>query len=100
MTQLDNMIPMAILTGYLGAGKTTLLNRILHSDHGKKIAVLVNDFGAINIDAKIIVGVEGETITLSNGCICCTIRGDLLDAIAKLVQRDDPPDYIVIEASG
>ena len=72
-------IPVTILTGFLGAGKTTLLNRILHTDHGLKIAVLVNDFGKVNIDAQLVVGVEGESmINLSNGCICCTIRDDLL----------------------
>lgn len=96
----ENTIPMAILTGYLGAGKTTLLNRMLKTDHDMKIAVLVNDFGSINIDAKLIVGVEGETITLSNGCICCSIRGDLIEAIAKIVNGENPPDYIIIEASG
>lgn len=99
-TPTEKTIPMAILTGYLGAGKTTLLNRLLKADHKMRIAVLVNDFGSINIDAKLIVGVEGETITLSNGCICCTIRGDLLEAIAKIVKDQNPPDYIIIEASG
>ncbi len=93
-------VPVTILTGFLGAGKTTLLNHILHSDHGMKIAVLVNDFGAINVDAQLIVGVEGEMVTLSNGCICCTIRGDLLRETLKLLQREDPPEYIIIEASG
>jgi len=93
-------IPVTILTGFLGAGKTTLLNYILHSDHGMKIAVLVNDFGAINVDAQLIVGVEGEMVHLSNGCICCTIRGDLMRETLELIHRDDPPEYIIIEASG
>ncbi len=93
-------VPVTILTGFLGAGKTTLLNHILHSEHGMKIAVLVNDFGAINVDAQLIVGVEGEMVTLSNGCICCTIRGDLLRETLQLLLRDEPPEYILIEASG
>jgi G3E family GTPase len=99
---IDNPTPLTVLAGFLGAGKTTLLNRILNGEHTIKIAVLVNDFGSINIDAALIVDVsdEEDTITLSNGCICCTIRDDLLDATLSLIQRDDPPDYIVVEASG
>lgn len=100
MTQAKKKIPMAILTGYLGAGKTTLLNRIINSNLSMRIAVLVNDFGAINIDSKLVVGVEGETITLSNGCICCTIRGDLIQTIDKLLKDEIPPDYIIVESSG
>jgi len=102
MTNNDTITPLTVLAGFLGAGKTTLLNRILHGDHHMKIAVLVNDFGAINIDAALIVDVsdEEDTITLSNGCICCTIRDDLLDATLGLIQREDPPDYIIVEASG
>ncbi len=92
--------PVTILSGFLGAGKTTLLNHILHGNHGLKIAALVNDFGAINIDAQLVVGVEGETVNLSNGCICCTIRGDLLKETLKLLRREDPPEYIIIETSG
>jgi G3E family GTPase len=94
-------IPLTILSGFLGAGKTTLLNHLINSDHGLRIAVLVNDFGAINIDAQLIVGVPtAEQINLANGCVCCTIRGDLLRAALRLVERPDPPDYIVIEPSG
>lgn len=97
---MANSIPVTIITGFLGSGKTSLLNHILHSDHGLKIAVLVNDFGAVNIDAELIVGVEGETVSLANGCICCTIRGDLLHAISKLVRQENPPEYLVVETSG
>ncbi len=93
-------VPVTILTGFLGAGKTTLLNRILHADHGLKVAVLVNDFGSINIDTQLVVGVEGETISLANGCICCSIRGDLLKTALLLLDREEPPEYLIIEASG
>ena len=93
-------IPLTIITGFLGSGKTTLLNRILHADHSLRVAVLVNDFGAINIDAQLIVGVEGETVNLSNGCICCTIRDDLIKAVFDLLQHPEPPQYIIVETSG
>jgi G3E family GTPase len=93
-------IPVTILTGYLGAGKTTLLNRILRGDHGLRVAVMVNDFGPINIDTELIIGVAGESVSLANGCICCTIRDDLLRATLHLMARPDPPEYILIEASG
>ncbi len=93
-------IPITILTGFLGAGKTTLLNRILRSDHGLRLAVMVNDFGAVNIDAEMVVGVEGETVSLANGCICCTIRDDLAITALDLAQRQPPPEHILIETSG
>jgi G3E family GTPase len=93
-------VPVTILTGFLGAGKTTFLNNILHADHGLRIAVLVNDFGAINIDSELIVGVEGETVNLSNGCICCTIRDDLMMETVRLLKRPEPPEYIIVETSG
>jgi len=93
-------IPVTLITGFLGSGKTTLLNRILHAEHGLRVAVLVNDFGAINIDSQLVVGTEEDTISLANGCICCTIRGDFLKATRDLIQRPQPPEYIVVETSG
>jgi G3E family GTPase len=93
-------IPVTIIGGFLGAGKTTLLNYVLSENHGVRAAVLVNDFGAINIDAKLVVGVEGETVTLANGCVCCTIRDDLVGACLGLLQRDEPPEHLLIELSG
>ncbi len=104
MTEIQEFtepIPVTIISGFLGAGKTSLLNHILNADHGLRVAVLVNDFGQINIDAELISGVSGEsTINLSNGCICCSIRDDLLEAMVQLIQRPDPPEYIVVETSG
>lgn len=96
----DSPVPLTILTGFLGAGKTTLLNRILHADHGLRVAVLVNDFGTINIDTQLVVNIEGETISLANGCICCTRRDDLLVTAMRLMTNPTPPEYLVIEASG
>jgi G3E family GTPase len=93
-------IPLTILTGFLGAGKTTLLNRILHGSQGQRIAVLVNDFGSINIDSQLVVGVAEDAVSLTNGCICCTIRDDLLTTALGIVQQPDPPERLVIEASG
>ena len=93
-------IPMTILTGFLGAGKTTLLNRILNGDHGLRVAVLVNDFGAINIDAKLVVGVEENMVSLANGCVCCQIRDDLIESVEALLARPQPVEYILLEASG
>jgi len=92
--------PITILTGFLGAGKTTLLNRILNGDHGLRVAVLVNDFGSINIDAELIVGVESNVISLANGCVCCTIRDDLIATVMETINRREQPEYILLEASG
>ena len=92
--------PVTILSGFLGAGKTTLLNRILNGDHGLRTAVLVNDFGSINIDTELIIGVEDNAISLANGCVCCEIRDDLLETIEQLLLRPEQPEYILLEASG
>ncbi len=93
-------IPVTIIGGFLGSGKTSLLNHIINNTHGKRFAVLVNDFGEINIDAKLVVSVEGETISLANGCVCCVIRDDLLKEVIRLFDRDPLPEHIVIESSG
>lgn len=93
-------IPLTIIGGFLGAGKTTLLNHLLTHSEGRRFAVIVNDFGAINIDSRLIVSVEGETISLANGCICCVIRDDLVEAVLRLCRSDTPPDHIVVETSG
>lgn len=96
-----NPIPVSIIGGFLGAGKTTLLNDVLTSDHGIKVGVLVNDFGAINIDSKLVVGVErDDTINLANGCICCNIREDLIGACLLMLNRPEPPEALLIETSG
>jgi G3E family GTPase len=86
--------------GFLGSGKTSLVNDVLAKAVNKRVAVLVNDFGAINIDAKLIVSIEGEKISLANGCICCTIRDDLLVEVERLLAGGHPPEHIVIETSG
>jgi G3E family GTPase len=100
ITANDTAVPVTILTGFLGAGKTTLLNRILNGDHGLRVAVLVNDFGAINIDAELIVGVEDNAISLANGCVCCQIRDDLVETVEEVITRPERPEYILLEASG
>ncbi|QDT94948.1 CobW family GTP-binding protein [Gimesia aquarii] len=93
-------VPVTLLTGFLGAGKTTLLNRILNGEHGLRVGVLVNDFGAINIDAELVEGVEENTINLTNGCVCCEIRDDLVNSLEQLLTREDVIDYVILEASG
>ena len=93
-------VPVTILTGFLGAGKTTLLNRIVNGQHGLRVGVLVNDFGAINIDAELVAGVEKNMINLTNGCVCCEIRDDLVKSLEQLLTRADEIDYVILEASG
>ena len=93
-------IPVTVLTGYLGAGKTTLLNRILSEPHGQKYAVIVNEFGEIGIDNDLIVGADEEIFEMNNGCICCTVRGDLIRIIQGLMRRKGKFDAIIVETTG
>ena len=93
-------VPVTVLTGYLGAGKTTPLNRILTEEHGKKVAVIVNEFGEVGIDNQLIIDADEEIFEMNNGCICCTVRGDLIRIIGNLMKRRDKFDHIVIETTG
>lgn len=96
----QDLVPVTVLTGYLGAGKTTLLNRILTENHGKKYAVIVNEFGELGVDNDLVVDADEEVFEMNNGCICCTVRGDLIRILAGLMKRRQKFDGIIIETTG
>src|SRR5260370_5925511 len=93
-------IPVTIITGYLGSVKTTLLNNILSSEHDKRVAVIVNEFGQIGIDGQLVIDAEEEIVEMNNGCICCTVRGDLIRIVGNLIARLELFDHLVIETTG
>jgi G3E family GTPase len=100
VAKTSDTIPVTVLTGYLGAGKTTLLNRILTHEHGMKVAVIVNEFGEVGIDNQLIIDADEEIFEMNNGCICCTVRGDLIRIISNLMKRRNKFDHLVIETTG
>ena len=97
---LIQKIPVTVLTGYLGAGKTTLLNRILTEEHHQRVAVIVNEFGEVGIDHQLVMDADEEIFEMNNGCICCTVRGDLIRMVGELMQRQNSFDHLVIETTG
>src|SRR5277367_6142563 len=99
-TRTETLMPVTVLTGYLGAGKTTLLNRILTEQHGRKYAVVINEFGELGVDNDLVVDTDEEVFEMNNGCICCAVRGDLIRIVAGLMKRRDKLDGIIIETTG
>src|SRR5689334_14466237 len=97
---VPDQVPVTVLTGYLGAGKTTLLNRILSENHGRKYAVVINEFGELGVDNDLVVDTDEEVFEMNNGCICCTVRGDLIRIVGGLMKRRDKFDGIIIETTG
>src|SRR5258707_11369569 len=100
MQAVPNQAPVTVITGYLGSGKTTLLNRILTETHGKRYAVIVNEFGEVGIDNDLVVNAEEEIFEMNNGCICCTVRGDLIRILGGLMRRKSRMDGIIVETTG
>lgn len=100
MENLKRGLPVTIITGFLGSGKTTLLNHILNNQQGLRTAVLVNEFGEISIDSELIISSDGDMVELNNGCMCCTVRGDIVDSVLNLLERSDKLDYLVVETTG
>ena len=96
----DSRVPVTVLTGFLGSGKTTLVNRILTENHGKRIAVVENEYNEISIDRDLVVSEAEEIVEMNNGCLCCMVRGDLMVALRNLLKRVEKFDYILIETSG
>src|ERR1700747_299875 len=97
---ISGKVPVTVLTGFLGSGKTTLLNRILTENHGKRIAVIENEFGEIGIDQALVINADEEVFEMNNGCICCTVRGDLIRILAGLMKRKKSLDGILVENTG